>query len=194
MRKVGKGWQYTVYDLGNGRVLKKLNNKFDAYCMMLKGCFPYLRVWKFQNYYQSSINMATNSIRNLKKLAIDQEVLGNPNFFENSLDYEQDKIIPVDTYLKNISLNKGRKLIDDFLDFNRFLIQNGFIDKSFALGKNFGVNLKGKIILSDLGELHFSPELIQKQISNRAWTADYVTKALPKNLRKYFLEKMESLV
>lgn len=195
MKLLGRGWQYSVYDLENGRVIKKMNSRFLAYLQMLKGCFPYtkLGINQFPKMFQASVNMATNSIRSLKKISFDKKLLGNPKFFENSLEYEQDKIIPVEDYLKTISVEEGKKAIDEFYNFNINLISLGFIDKSFAIAKNFGIDHQGKIILSDLGELYFSPEL-RNQIQKRPWAANYVIKPLPKNLRNYFVEKMDRLL
>ena len=41
MKKIGQGWQYTTYDLENGRVLKKFHSWSKAYCVMLRDIFPF---------------------------------------------------------------------------------------------------------------------------------------------------------
>ncbi|MFA6514787.1 MAG: hypothetical protein WCT42_00790 [Candidatus Paceibacterota bacterium] len=41
MKKIGQGWQYTTYDLGNGRVLKKFHSWSKAYFVMLRDIFPF---------------------------------------------------------------------------------------------------------------------------------------------------------
>ena len=40
MRKIGEGWQYSVYDLENGRVLKKFHSFIQSYWVILKTIFP----------------------------------------------------------------------------------------------------------------------------------------------------------
>ena len=64
MRLLGQGWQYTVYDLGNGRVLKQYNTKFAAYCVMLKACFPFTKnpLWELPKYYRGCKQTALDSI------------------------------------------------------------------------------------------------------------------------------------
>lgn len=41
MKKIGAGWQYDVYDLGNGRVLKKFHLPIKSYWVILKAIFPF---------------------------------------------------------------------------------------------------------------------------------------------------------
>ncbi len=41
MKKIGQGWQYTVYDLGNGKVLKKFHSWPKAYLVIFKKIFPF---------------------------------------------------------------------------------------------------------------------------------------------------------
>jgi len=196
MKKIGRGWQYTVYNLGDDRVLKRCNNKLTAYFIMMLDCFPYIRnpIWKFPSYYASSILNAKNSLQKLKGTNLDKKLFGNPRYLNNGLDYEQDKLKPLDIQLKIITSNEGRKIINNFIDFNKLLIQNGCIDKSFNIGKNFALDKEGNIVLSDIGELYFSKEAIEKQINKKAWTAHYVIKHIPKELRNYFIDNMEILV
>jgi hypothetical protein len=195
MKFLGRGWQYTVYDIGNGRVLKKWNSKSIAYLVMLQDCFPYIKspIWGFYKNYLYSVSMAQDSMRKLTESNLDKKLFGNPEYGDNGLDYEQDILQPIDIYLKNVSVDKGKKIIDKFVEFNKLLIANNCIDKSFNIGKNFALNNDNNIVLSDIGELYFSKESIKKQITKKAWKAHYVLKHIPKELRTYFIEKMETL-
>lgn len=193
MKKIGRGWQYTTYDLGNGRVLKKYNSKFIGYVHIFLECFPFNKepIWKIPRYYRGCKNTALDSIRKISISSIIPEwMMGNPKIL-NSLDYEQDKLIPIHDYFKNCDLEKGKKVIDLFIEFNKILVENSLIDKSFNVGKNFALDKDGRVVLMDLGELYSSPVSIQKQIKNRAWAKEYVLKPIPKNLRSYFVEKMD---
>jgi hypothetical protein len=194
MKFLGRGWQYTVYDIGNGRVLKKWNSKSIAYFVMLKDCFPYIKspIWKFPKNYSYSVSTAQDSMRKLKESNLDKKIFGNPKYL-SEMDYEQDILQPIDIYLKKISLDKGKEVINKFIEFNKLLIQNSCIDKSFNIGKNFALDKENNIVLSDIGELYFSRESIKKQITKKAWKVHYVLKHIPKELRTYFIEKMETL-
>lgn len=193
LKKLGRGWQYTVYDLGNGKVYKRWNTRLEAYKIMFVACFPYIRnpFWKFSEYYQASINTAKNSIRSLFAHSIGKEYFGNPKILDNGFDYEQDKLLPIDNYLAKVSQEEGKELINKFVEFTKFLIANRIIDKSFNIGKNFALDKANNIVVSDIGELYFTPELIQKQIEKKAWRAPYVLSPIPKKLRGYFIDRME---
>jgi hypothetical protein len=193
MKKLGRGWQYTVYDLGNGRVLKCWNSRPVAYMMMCSDRILALRFWRFPMYYRASTSTATYSLRELKKSPLPMSLFGNPKYLENGFDYEQDKLLPIDEYLKTVSIEKQKEMVDKFVVFNKFLIQNSCIDKSFNMGTNFALGKGGNIVLSDIGELYFTEKLIAQQINRKAWAKPYVLGPLPKELRSYFLEKMESL-
>ena len=146
MKFIGRGWQYTVYDLGNGRVLKKYNTHFQAYWVMLRQNFPYIGypIWKFPSYYRGCRNTALGSIKKIKDTKLDLALFGNPKIL-NELDYEQDKVTPLHEHFDGISLENGKAVIDKFVKFNLFLMENHLIDKSFLVGKNYAINSNGEI-------------------------------------------------
>ena len=191
MKFIGRGWQYSVYDIGNGRVLKKYNTRFQAYAIMFRQCFPYVGypLWKFSAYHNGCKKTALDSIRKIKETSVNLVVFGNPKIL-NELDYEQDKVVPLHTYFKTLSLEEGKRTIDEFIELNKVLIQNRLMDKSFLIGKNYGIDSSGKVILIDIGELYSAPESIQRQISLKPWDVGYVTSTIPKMFRTYFIEQM----
>jgi hypothetical protein len=195
MKKIGRGWQYTTYDLGNGRVLKKYNSKLVGYWHMCKECFPFQndKPWKFPKYYQGCRETALDSVKKLAQPVLEAWMMGNPKIL-NDLDYEQDKLLPLHDFLSTASDEEGKRAIDDFVEFNKMLIQKSLIDKSFNIAKNFAFDQQGRIILMDLGELYSSNNGINKQIKNRAWAESYVVNQLPPNLRTHFVEKMDSSI
>lgn len=191
MKLLGRGWQYSVYDLGNGRVLKRYNTRSQAYWVMLKQNFPYISypIWKFKDYHAGCKNTALDSIKKIQQTTMRLELFGNPKIL-NELDYEQDKVVPLSDYFKSISLEQGKKTIDRFIDFNLLLIKNRLMDKSFLIGKNYGIDAHGNIILTDIGELYSSAERIKQQIEKKPWDIYYVTSTIPKKFREYFVEHM----
>lgn len=182
-----------MYDLGDGKVLKKRNSKIIAYAVMLRSTLPYSQLWMFPKYYKSGTNEALSSIQKISSSDLDIVHFANPRILEDGITYMQDKVIPLDSYLKNNSLEKGYKTIDKFIDFSKFLLLHSLIDKSFNIGKNFGVNAEGEIVMSDIGEIWSNPESIQKQIKNKVWTYGYVLEGIPhKELQTYFIERMNN--
>ena len=193
MKKIGRGWQYTTYDLENGRVLKRYNSKLVGYLFMFKECFPFRNdpIWKLPGFYRGCKETALDSIQKISNPVLESWMMGNPKIL-NSLDYEQDKLIPIHDFLKTADSEKGKQTIDDFVEFNKILVQKSLIDKSFNIAKNFAIDNRGRIILMDLGELYSSTAAIEKQIRKRAWAEHYVVNSLPPNLRSYFVDRMDA--
>ena len=185
MKKLGQGFQYTTYDLGNGRVFKKYNSKLTHYIHV----FIKDRIWNLTKYYRGCRIKALQSIQIIPKTSLEPWMLGNPKII-NELDYEQDKLIPLHTIFASTDEKGGRNIIDSFIDFNILLIKNKVIDKSFNITKNFGLDNKNRIVLMDLGELYTDKEKIQEQIKNRVWEKPYVLNYIPHKLRLYFTHKM----
>ena len=57
MKKIGEGWQYLTYDLGNGRVFKKFHSIFGLYVAILKDVFPFKDdpIWEVPLFAKSLI-------------------------------------------------------------------------------------------------------------------------------------------
>ena len=108
MKKLGRGWQYTTYDLGNGRVLKKYNSRMVGYIFMIKECLPFRNhpLWKLPSYYNGCKQTALESIKKISDPVLEAWMMGNPKIL-NSLDYEQDKLIPLHDYVVSSSIEEG---------------------------------------------------------------------------------------
>lgn len=193
MKIIGRGWQYTTYDVGNGRVFKKYNSLPVAYIIMLRDCFPYKRnkLWKLPGYYKGCKETARDSMNKISNTKVEKWMLGNPKVL-NELDYEQDKVIPIHQYFKEVNIAKGKQVIDQFVEFNKLLVGCSFIDKSFNITKNFAIDKNERIILLDLGELFSSEDGIKKQIERKMWQLPYVVNPIPAPLKSYFLESMDN--
>lgn len=193
MKKIGAGWQYNVYDIGNDRVLKKFHPLWRACWIITKDIFPFKEhsIFVIPRYATGMKKKALESFDVLKKVNLDASWIGNPKFV-SELDFEQDKVTTLHDYFKSLAESEGQKLIDDFVIFNKKLLEKGVIDKSFNIGKNFGVNNEREIILTDIGELFYGDESINKQISIKPWSKNYITDHIPQNLVDYFIAKMDT--
>lgn len=193
MKKIGEGWQYSVYDLGNGRVLKKYHSPFKSYWVILKNIFPFKNdsIFKIPIFSKSVKRKAAASFTILKQGKIPPAWIGNPRLL-TGLNYEQDKEQPLHDVFEEMNTAEIKKTIDKFVIFNKRLLDIGIIDKSFNITKNFGLNKNDEIILIDIGELFDNPERIKNQLLDRAWDKDYVAGCI-KDLeaQKYFIQKMD---
>ncbi len=193
MKKIGEGWQYATYDLGNGRVLKKFHSFVRIYWVILKDIFPFhddpLR--KLPGFARASKQKALKSFKILKIRDVPSSWIGNPKFVGN-LNYEQDKVRPLHDVFKDADTSLIKSTIDRFIIFNKKLLEKGIIDKSFNITKNYGFDKDGNIILFDIGELTDDRELIKKRMVSRAWDKHYVAGCIKdKEAQQYFIKKMD---
>ena len=194
MKVLGRGWQYTTYDLGNGRVLKKYNSALVGYVVQF---LSFLRwgsplPWKIPAYHRNCKNTARDSMEKVAHSPLEPWMMGNPHLL-NELDYEQDTMVSLLEKLLNLPVEEGKKLIDAFVAFNKILFERSFIDKSFNITKNFGLDTHGRVVLMDLGELYSSQEAIQKQLAKRMWASRYVVREIKnKELRDYYIDQMDA--
>jgi len=194
MKKIGEGWQYSVYDLGNGRVFKKFHSTAKSYWVTLKSVFPFRDdpITEVPSFVRSAKTKALASFETLKNINVPASWLGNPKFLDG-LNYEQDLALPLHNIFDNSDTTSIKIIIDKFIVFNkRLLSEHGIIDKSFNITKNFGLDTQGNIILIDLGEIFDNPERIKKQFMDRAWDKKYVAGEIKnKEAREYFIKKMD---
>src|SRR3989339_710469 len=163
MKKIGQGWQYTTYDLENGRVFKKFHSWTKAYFVILRDIFPF-----------------------------DKDSLFEIPSFINKYDFEQDKASPLHEVFESSNTEEAKKIIDLFIEFNLKLLNLGVIDKGFNITKNYGLDNDGQIVLIDIGELFDNKELINQQLKDRGWTHSYVGGCIQdKEAREYFISEMD---
>ena len=192
MKFLGRGWQYSVYDIGNGRVMKKYNTWLEAYIVMLKDAFAHLRppVVCFSKYYYEGRALAQSSLKKLSELPLEQWMFGNPKIV-GMYEYEQDFAESLATHLKRISDAERKQAIDKFAEFAKLLLTHSIVEKNFNIGDNFGLNNQKQVILIDIGEILFGKEEILEQIKKRVWAAPDVLSRIPESLRSYFVARMD---
>lgn len=193
MKKIGEGWQYTVYDLGNGRVRKKYNSELRTGWIILKDIIPReLEVIpKIPKYIPDLKRKALSSFKLLNRKQLPAAWLAHP-LFVNELDYEQDRVLPLHILFEQLPFQDSKVIVDKFVVFNKKLIEIGVIDKFFHISKNFGQDASGRIVLMDIGELVGDRDKILKQLHTRIWAAPYKLKWIrDKKLRKYFVDQMD---
>jgi hypothetical protein len=193
MEAFGQGWQYTVFDLGNGRVLKQRNSNSTLLRVLLRECFsfPFIHnpFWLLPRQYRDARKNALASIPKITENTLEPWMLGNPVVHPDG-SYEQDKVVTMRELLRIASPAEGEQLIDQFVAFNKTLVERHLIDRYFDIGPNFGRDVHGRIVLIDLGELYSDPAAIKKQIDERVWH-ESIGK-IPEHFRSYFVEAMDA--
>jgi len=193
MKKIDEGWQYSVYDLNNGRVLKKFHSPIKSYWVILKTIFPFREdsFTKIPKFSKGMKKTALDSFKVLKTKNIPTDWIANPHFL-NELDFEQDKALPLHDVFLRSDVSSMKNVIDKFIIFNKRFLDLGVIDKSFNITKNYGLNTKNEIVLIDIGELFDSGDAIKEQLRSRAWNKSYVAGCIQnEEVRSYFIEEMD---
>ena len=192
MKKIGQGWQYTTYDLENGRVLKKFHSWPKAYFVIFREIFPFNKdsFFEIPSFIKDVKRKANESFEILKRKNIPKEWMANPIFI-NKYDFEQDKVIPLHEVFKDLNTEEIKEIVDQFIEFNLQLLNIGVIDKGFNITKNYGIDNRGQIVLIDIGELFDDIELIIKQLRNHGWDKSYVAGCIEdEEARGYFVGEM----
>jgi len=193
MKKIGQGWQYSVYDLGNEKVLKKFHSWTKAYIVIFKEIFPFKNdsFFEIPSFIKDMKRKMDDSLRIIKTKNIPNEWMANPRFI-NRYDFEQDKVMPLHDIFEKLNTEESKEIINQFISFNKKILEIGVIDKSFNITKNYGINTTGDIVLIDIGELYDDLEMIRKQFNDRVWDKSYVAGCI-KNIevQEYFIREMD---
>lgn len=195
-REIGRGWQFSVYDLGNGRVLKKKYSNFERFSLIkekqIKKGKPYSALQILFSILQVN-KMARHSNNYVRKLSakFNLSFLGNP-LFDKSGGYEQDKVLLLENALNGCSLDDGKKLFDQYTSLIHQTWKYGFSDIMFNFLENNGMDRNGKIIQSDFGEITFNKNEVLENIKNKRWLkSNHFIKFPGGELKEYYKFIME---
>lgn len=190
MKKIGRGWQYVVYDLGNGRVRKERQSSLLQYLFICRDTFfeawgfPFLHARREQKRVCRDEQEAVAHLKSLRNF--DWSLLGNPTFISDSV-YEQDKVTDLDTVFKNASLEEAKAVFDKFLALLYKTWEYGFSDKIFNFSINNGLSKTGEVIQLDFGELCFDKDSVREKIKNQYWLKQSSYRRLQRGeLKEYY--------
>jgi hypothetical protein len=191
MKRIGRGWLYAVYDLGNGRVRKIVYSDLVRFFVIFfqLGHFSISDTISEMKRVKRDAYQAYSYLRKIK--VIDSKILGNPVFIDE-LSYEQDKVSVVGDLLKDKDLNEGERIIGQYVRFIHETWRHGFADKIFNFTINNGVDGEGNIIQIDFGELSLSRSDVEREVSDSSWLTSfsYITLS-PFELKKHYQELMK---
>jgi len=203
MELIGKGWEYRVYDIGNGRVRKVKRTPVDSFCRLFFMPKPVKKNRKFRfnpilSYWEMRrISRETDeNISRFKKILpfMPDHLVGNPVFL-NGVNYEQDYAISLFQYFKQHNVSENRKIITKYAELVVELWKYGCSDNVFNFYNNSGVDKNEQVTMMDFGELAFSKEKVYQAIQSKRWLFQ-PSYALFRNeeLKNYFQTEMERLI
>lgn len=191
MKKIGRGWLYEVYDLGNGRVRKVVYSDVVRFFVIFfqLGHFSIKDTLGEMKRIKNDALHAYSRLRGLN--IIDRSKLGNPVFLDE-LTYEQDKVSVFKDVLNDLDMNGKKKLINQYVQFIQETWKWGFPDKIFNFSINNGIDADGNMVQIDFSEMSLSKADAESEIQGQSWLTSfsYVT-LFPLELRNYYKECME---
>ncbi len=197
MKLLGKGKEYRVLDIGNGRVLKVAH----SICYQ---CALSLYIWLQgkNSFIQSLIDIKRvvrrrrDSAAYLKHIhnSLDLRLLANPVFLGKT-SYVQDKVVILEDILDELPLRESKKIVDQYIRLILTTWQYGFSDTVFAFAVNNGLNAQGELVQIDFGAIVLAPDLMETHIINKRWLkTDSYRKLKNKQLKEYYRLSMDAEV
>lgn len=180
-RLSNRGYVYVVYDMGDGRVLKKERPLLIQYALH----FEHGRI---KDYVETHKERARVLAMNLS----DMSSIGNPIYLSKT-SYTQDKVVVFDEYIESHSLEENKKLIDAYIESIFETWRNGYSDIIMNFDRNCGVNKEGKVVLIDFNEVTFDKSEMAERILGKRWINCHSYKRyLPEGpLKEYYASAME---
>jgi hypothetical protein len=187
--RLGSGWQYNVYDVGDGRVLKVPISREGRVqlALAIHRNDPTFSPERAAAWAEAVDGVTRRSYRLLEESLphLDGRLLGNPTLLGHAI-YEQDKLRTIIDYLRHHPFAEGAAIIDRYVETTLALWQWGISDVVFNFAINSGIDRDGNVALCDLGELTASQGWVRRMVADQAWLRRWSYQALPSDeLRAY---------
>lgn len=168
---IGSGTQYTVYDLGNGRVRKvpleyeESVNVVDSWYDSPQTDTPEVVRQLLDQRNAGAIYVENTIAQNPSSAGF----FGNPVFRENGI-IEQDKMDSVSTLFDD-ARNKESLIMAVGLsvDAIKTAWSYGVCDTVFNMVKNYGLTSAGKVAMKDFGQISTDLGYARHVVDNQAW-------------------------
>ncbi len=182
MKKIGEGFYYKVYDLGNGRVLKKETSYLSRMAKLIAwGAITGIETKDMLSRKKLSKKFEASLTKSKETLGrIPNELLGNP-VFKGGYEYEQDRATILEKLIGKISNEEFLELMKKYINFQKTLWSYGLSDTVFNFTINAGVSAKtGGLICIDFNEFSDSKEKVTKCIEKKKWITQKSLRDFPK--------------
>lgn len=193
MQKLGSGYFYDVFDLGNGRVEKR-ERTLEETARSIKGNTDMDVDTSLAKARKSIEESAQNTKIIIEKLAyMPGEFLGSPIF--HGLSYEQDKVILLMDYWENHTFEENKLVSDKYFKLTEGLLEYGIHDHVYKFKNSYGLNNKDEVVFIDFNEIVSSKEEAIILIKEREWEKQAQFRKYPEGeFKEYLRTKFEDLM
>lgn len=190
--EIGRGVQYKVIDIGEGRVLKIPLTTDESYAVVASRRAPNqitgserLRIPRYRSEAIESCHTMQQIIEDFPLAAA---LVGHPVFKEDGM-YIQDKVVPLETALNKCPTKVAKDLLSKYVRSNLTCWSFGFAEHVYNFSVNNGVDAEGNLVLIDFGEITTDYARVTRHVSARKWLDAYSYTSLPdQELRMYYAE------
>ena len=186
--KQGGGWQYEVRYRGT-KVVKRPKSAVEI-AKTVVGCNAtyYLpRPMAVLSEVRRMRRLRRESVAALKRASVDRSLLAGVRF--DGQRVIQERATPIGERLEAVDETARRELLDRCIDCLFDCWRQGLCDGSYSFADNYGV-LEGRVVLLDVGELHFSKRSVARDVSERPWIGSYTDQWLSPSDRDYLRSQM----
>lgn len=202
MKKIGKGFYYNVYDLGNGRVRKIPRSQLAQMWQLFIWTFftPKILIAEFKRAPFLEHKRKEQYELAQRVAAVDPPLFGNPIF--HGWEYEQDKVEDLETLLPKISTDDFLSFCQKYVDHIHGLWRKGVGDEVFNFMRNSGATTSGQLILIDTNEYTFEKKVMIEMIKRKRYLRAFHTYKIPWETRsrvkalfdrEFSVQKLEEL-
>ena len=195
MKQISSGWQYRVYDLGNGRVRKIERSLLDSfYCVFFTESSKFYH--RPMKSFQEARRLGRENLKTINRLkeilsVIPPQLFGNIKFLGGA-DYEQDLACPLGEYFRDHSPDENKKAIAGYVELVLKLWRYGCSDTIFNFTLNSAIDSNNRVIQIDIRELAFDKEAVINDIKTKKWLMQASHSFLEDlELKKFFREEMD---
>ena len=184
-----------VYDLGNGRVLKKRRPFLEQSLVIAAGLLRgrTFSPREFIREYTRINRQADEAVARIREIEDPsyRALFGNPQFNADG-SYTQDNVLMLSSYFRKHSFEENCAQIDAYMLLTHQLWTLGISETSFLFTQNVGIDSTGSLVQVDFGELTTSKDYVIDDIRGKRWQERYVYRTLSPEFQTYFSHAMES--
>jgi hypothetical protein len=188
---IGLGGQYTVHDVGGGRVMK-IRNSIDGSRLFVGGYGPHVLKMKRHIPMEETAIYSGACVPHVLRLAARypalSEALANPTSAPGNC-FTQDKVDPIRELMPSSTPSQIRGFLDGYADVCQLCWRHGIHDYIIFFLVNCAVDAEGTLLLLDFGETAFDTTVVANSIKKREWeTKNSLLKELPEEYHAYYFK------
>jgi len=192
---IGVGSQFTIHDLGEGRVVK-IPNSIDGSRLFVGGWGPHLTGKKHIPLEETAIYRGVCTPHVLRLAARYPRLsaaLGQPRALPG-MCFTQDKVRPLVDVIPTAKPDEIRDYIDGYADVCLLCWRYGVHEYILNFGMNNGLDAKNRVVLVDFGEAAFDTTHVERMVERLHWETNslWVEKFLPVEFHDHYFRAMKS--